>query len=57
MHDLRIVKGQTISNVIFDAVVPFGKEELIPQIKEKVDEVLSKEDGKYFAVIEFETGF
>lgn len=57
MHDLRIVKGPTFTNVIFDAVVPFGKEELIPQIKEKVDEVLSKEDGKYFAVIEFETGF
>ena len=56
-HDLRIVKGPSFTNVIFDLVLPFDKNELQDQIKTEITELLNAEDGTYFAVIEFENSF
>jgi len=52
MHDFRIVKGTTHTNIIFDVVVPFRfkmtDEELISTITAKIQAL----DASYFAVIE-----
>lgn len=57
LHDFRVVVGASHTNVIFDAVVPFGKTDIEKQVKELVEEKLSTLDKKYFAVIEFDTDF
>ncbi|MBQ7373328.1 MAG: cation transporter [Clostridia bacterium] len=56
-HDLRIVKGPTFTNVIFDLVLPFDKSNEQDEIKKSIDELLEKEENKYYAVIEFENSF
>jgi len=56
MHDMRIVKGPTFTNVIFDVVVPFDKN-IEDQIKTDVENALASLDRKYYAVIEFEKSF
>ena len=57
IHDLRIVKGPTFTNVIFDLTLPFDKQDLKDEISCKINERLAKEQTKYFAVIEFENNF
>ncbi len=52
VHDFRMVKGPTHTNVIFDLVVPYGKEydpeRIVKDIKE---EIKNEMVGKYYAVI------
>ncbi len=57
IHDLRIVKGPSFTNVIFDAVLPYDKDELAEPFKQEISKLLNGLDGKYFAVIEFEKRF
>ncbi len=51
MHDFRMVKGPTKTNIIFDVAIPFEtkqtEEEIVKAIKEKVAEI----DKKYQPVI------
>ncbi len=56
-HDLRIVKGPSFTNVIFDLVLPFDKDDEQSKIKTEIDELLKQEENKYYAVIEFEKSF
>ena len=37
MHDFRVVKGNTHTNIIFDVVVPFDSKLTDGEIKEKID--------------------
>ncbi|MCI6009468.1 MAG: cation-efflux pump, partial [Anaerostipes hadrus] len=52
VHDFRMVKGSTHTNVIFDLVIPYGKdyepEKIVKDLKKKV---LDEMDGKHYAVI------
>ena len=52
IHDFRIVKGPTHTNLIFDVVEPyritFSPEDLKSMIQQKVQEM----DSRYFTVIE-----
>ena len=57
VHDLRIVKGPSFTNVIFDAVLPYDKDELAEPFKQAISTLLSGLNGTYFAVIEFEKGY
>lgn len=57
IHDFRVVTGHTHSNVIFDAVIPFGRHDLEQQIRQTVDQILCSHDKKYYAVIEFEHNY
>ncbi len=57
IHDFRVVKGHTHTNIIFDAVVPFGRHDLEQGIIQAVNNELGKCDKKYYAVIEFEHDF
>ncbi len=57
IHDFRVVKGHTHTNVIFDAVIPFGRHDLEEKVRKAVDVLLSKQSGNFYAVIEFEHDF
>ena len=57
LHDFRVVKGPTHTNVIFDVVVPrdigFGDKEL----KEKIDELFSEKNENCNTVITFDRSY
>ncbi|MBR7110383.1 MAG: cation-efflux pump, partial [Clostridia bacterium] len=57
LHDFRVVKGFTHTNVIFDVVMPFDASYSQEKIKEIVNEKLQTYEKKYYAVIEFDTNF
>lgn len=58
MHDFRMVKGPTHTNLVFDVVIPYGTQytevEVIKTIKQ---EIQSKIGRKYFAVIQIDRDF
>ena len=57
MHDFRVVKGNTHTNVIFDVVVPFDCKNAQTEIRKIVNDKLATYDKTYYAVIEFDTNF
>lgn len=57
LHDFRVVKGFTHTNVIFDVVMPFDASYSQEQVKEIVNKKLQTYEKKYYAVIEFDTNF
>ena len=52
LHDFRLVKGPTHTNVIFDLLIPYDfsipDKEVLRQLTEKIETL----EGKYYAVIE-----
>ena len=51
MHDFRMVRGNTHSNLIFDVAVPFELPLSEEQIKERVADLVSRIDPSFFAVV------
>lgn len=54
-HDLRIVRGNTHSNIIFDLVIPPDIEKKRNEIKSAVEKKLSRYEGKHYVVINFDS--
>ena len=50
-HDLRLVRGTTHSNVLFDLVVPFKYELSDGELCQKVEAAIQERHSDYFAVI------
>lgn len=50
-HDLRLVRGTTHTNVLFDLVVPFGYRLSDEELCRRVDEALRANHPTYFTVI------
>lgn len=57
MHDFRIVKGKTHSNIIFDIVIPYHVKQSQQQILDKLNEFIKKEDQVYYLVVSFDRPF
>ncbi|MDR1001725.1 MAG: cation diffusion facilitator family transporter [Oscillospiraceae bacterium] len=57
MHDFRMVDGPTHTNLIFDVVVPFGKDLTAQGVKEKVMRAINEYNEKWFAVITVDRAF
>ena len=57
IHDLRMVPGPTHTNVIFDAVVPYGCPLSDQEVARRVQEGVRALDGNYFAVVEVEKSY
>ena len=57
IHDFRMVTGATHTNVIFDAVVPFGFRLTDQQVEEKIQAAVRALDGTYFAVVHVERSY
>ena len=57
IHDFRMVSGPTHTNVIFDAVVPFGFRLTDAQVGQKIRDAVSALDGTYYAVVNVERSY
>lgn len=57
LHDFRVVKGPTHTNVIFDAVVPFDIKESDVQIKKSLEELVKNNFENTFAVIKIDKDY
>ena len=51
MHDFRVVRGQTHSNLIFDVVVPHQCEKTDKQLGAAIEGEIKKINPNYYAVI------
>ena len=51
IHDFRIVPGNTHTNLIFDAVVPFDIGLSVQEVSGRIRRLVSEMDGNYFAVV------
>ncbi len=56
-HDLRIVRGTTHTNVLFDIVVPFGFSIKDEELLKRIDATLRKIHPDYFTVVEIDRDF
>lgn len=54
LHDFRIVKGPTHTNLIFDLVVPYQTPYSIDALKDAVKKKLQEKNAQYFAVIQID---
>lgn len=52
LHDFRIVKGPTHTNLIFDVVVPFRFRLTDRQLVQQLTQMIQKDNPNFFAVIE-----
>ena len=57
IHDFRMVSGATHTNLIFDAVVPFGFRLTDAQVAEKIKTAVRALDGTYYAVVHVERSY
>ena len=51
MHDFRMVKGNNVSKLIFDVVVPPSLKISDSELVSKISEMLHESDDSYYAVI------
>ncbi len=54
IHDFRVVKGETHTNLIFDVVVPFECPLKDSEVIEKKEEGIQQYPGNYYAVIQID---
>ncbi len=57
IHDFRLVAGPTHTNLIFDAVVPFGMEMSDQETANAIRRLVEGMEGNYFAVVRVEKGY
>ena len=57
IHDFRMVSGPTHTNLIFDAVVPFGFRLTDKEVEEKIRKAVRALDGNYYAVVNVERSY
>ncbi len=57
IHDFRMVSGPTHTNVIFDAVMPYGMKMSREEVKQKIEVMVEEMDGNYYAVVQIDQGY
>ena len=57
IHDFRMVPGQTHTNLIFDAVIPFDERLTRQQVAERIRQMVSEMAGDYRAVVKVENSY
>ena len=57
IHDLRIVPGNTHTNVVFDCVVPFGCRITHREIRERICQEVQADYPNYYCVITLENSY
>lgn len=57
IHDFRMVQGPTHTNLIFDAVVPYGASMTNEEIQEALEKLVRKHWEKCFAVVHVEQSY
>lgn len=56
-HDLRMVKGPTHTNILFDVVIPLGSDINQDDLVNSLKEAISKKDLKYKTVIKIDNSY
>ena len=57
LHDFRVVRGISHTNVIFDVVLPFSANYTEEDVRQTIKQKLDESDKKYYAVIEFDRSY
>lgn len=57
IHDFRMVSGPTHTNLIFDAVMPYGLKMSREEVKQKIENMVENMEGDYFAVVQIDQGY
>lgn len=57
IHDFRMVTGETHTNLIFDAVVPFGTKMSAKDVQKSIEEMVEALEGNYFAVVHIDQSY
>ena len=57
IHDFRMVTGPTHTNVIFDAVVPYGCKMSDREAEEKIKRAVHELDPRYFAIVQIDKSY
>ena len=57
MHDFRVVKGYTHTNLIFDIVVPFDCKLSDDDLKQSIQQMVRQENEKLFTVINIDRNY
>ena len=57
IHDFRMVRGATHSNLIFDAVLPFSAGKTPEQAAQEIRQLVREMDGSYFAAVTVERSY
>lgn len=57
MHDFRVVKGETHTNLIFDVVVPAGYEIKSRELVKKIEKAVRNENESYYAVVTIDESY
>ena len=57
IHDFRMVPGQTHTNLIFDAVIPFDERLTRQQVADRIRQMVSEIEGDYRAVVKVENSY
>ena len=57
IHDFRMVVGPTHTNLIFDAVLPFGNKKSNYQIEQEICALVRQMKGNFFAVVQVENSY
>ena len=57
LHDFRMVKGPTHTNVLFDLVVPFDIKKSESEIRKNVETIVKTIDSNYYSVINIDKSY
>ena len=57
IHDFRMVQGPTHTNLIFDAVVPYGYDKSDEDVKQGIENLVTEHWKNYFAVVQVEQSY
>jgi cation diffusion facilitator family transporter len=57
IHDFRVVKGPTHSNVIFDITVPFGYRKSDQEIREQLTALMKEKDPRLYLIITIDRSY
>lgn len=57
IHDFRMVSGPTHTNLIFDAVMPYGMKMTKAEVQKKIEDIVERMDGNYFAVVQIDQSY
>lgn len=57
IHDFRVVKGETHTNIIFDVVIPVGYDMNSSDLVKKIEESIKTVNQKYYAVVTIDKNY
>ncbi|MDF2949520.1 MAG: cation-efflux pump [Sedimentibacter sp.] len=57
MHDFRVVRGETHTNLIFDVVIPVGYEIKSSELIEQIEKAVKEENENYYAVVTIDKNY